>query len=408
MHLCLFEDEHAPHLFPLALTRTVGDLRVGAMTLIERLLTAFPEAQSASILTRDLLADVTRQEHPDLPVNTQVQGPVLALNQRWLVDEALVLEIKNHVSGSGAAQSWQHDDTIVAAWLPDGFSGQVEPILKEADGTSVEATTNLVSALPDLITEVSERTSHEIEQLGRLGEQHGEIDSSAILSCLEKIFVAEQAMVAPGAVLNATRGPIHIAEGARVEENAVVRGPVFLGEKSVIKAGARVDGSAIGLGCKIGGEVHESIVHSYSNKAHDGYLGNSYIGRWCNLGADTNTSNLKNDYGEVTVYDAASDKFEPSGRQFVGLFMGDHSKCAINTMFNTGTVVGVFCNLFGSGFPPRHLPDFSWGDSDTEYKLEKAFKVAQVVMQRRKKTFTEADRSVLAHIFDSTRRPNSQ
>jgi UDP-N-acetylglucosamine diphosphorylase/glucosamine-1-phosphate N-acetyltransferase len=169
-----------------------------------------------------------------------------------------------------------------------------------------------------------------------------------------------------------------------------------------VKAAGRVEASAVGTWSKVGGEVHESVVHSFSNKAHDGYLGNSYLGRWCNLGADTNTSNLKNDYGEVTVYDAVVGDFVPTGRQFVGLFMGDHAKCSINTMFNTGTVVGVFCNLFGSGFPPRHVPSFSWGGAEglVPYRIEKALRVAEAVMARRGVPLTEADRALLAAIAE--------
>ncbi|MEM6289545.1 MAG: hypothetical protein AAF845_20565, partial [Bacteroidota bacterium] len=201
---------------------------------------------------------------------------------------------------------------------------------------------------------------------------------------------------------SAASGPVWIGADAEVGENAVVRGPVFLGPKAVVKPAARVDTSAIGYRSKVGGEVHGSVLHSLSSKGHDGYLGDSYLGRWCNLGADTNTSNLKNDYGEVTLYDAVAGDFLPSGRQFAGLFMGDHSKCSINAMFNTGTVVGVFCNLFGAGFPPRHVPSFAWGGADglVPYRSDKAFRVAEAVMARRDRTLTEAERTLLAAIAE--------
>ncbi len=200
-------------------------------------------------------------------------------------------------------------------------------------------------------------------------------------------------------------GPVWVGAGAEVGENAVLRGPVYLGPKAVVKPAARIDESALGYWAKVGGEVHGSVVHSLSSKGHDGYLGNSYLGRWCNLGADTNTSNLKNDYGEVTLWDAEAGAFVDSGRQFAGLFMGDHSKCSINTMFNTGTVVGVFCNLFGAGFPPRHVPSFSWGGADglAPYRTEKAFRVAEAVMARRDRSLTEAERAVLAGIAETGR-----
>jgi UDP-N-acetylglucosamine diphosphorylase/glucosamine-1-phosphate N-acetyltransferase len=203
-------------------------------------------------------------------------------------------------------------------------------------------------------------------------------------------------------VLDASGGPIHLDDGATVMAQAVLRGPAYVGPKAQIKVGANVTGSAIGFWCKLGGEVHDSVLHSLTNKAHAGFLGHSYLGRWCNLGADTNTSNLKNDYGEVTLYDTETGAFEPTGRQFVGVVMGDHSKCGINTMFDTGTIVGVSCNLFGAGFPARHVPSFSWGgpESFTTYRLDKALQVADTVMRRRDRHLTDADRENLEAIFE--------
>jgi UDP-N-acetylglucosamine diphosphorylase/glucosamine-1-phosphate N-acetyltransferase len=193
---------------------------------------------------------------------------------------------------------------------------------------------------------------------------------------------------------------VWVGAGAEVGENAVIKGPVYLGPKVVVHPAARVEESAAGYWSKLGGEVHGSVIHSLSSKGHDGYLGDSYLGRWCNLGADTNTSNLKNDYGEVTLWDAVAEDFVGTGRQFAGLFMGDHSKCSINTMFNTGTVVGVFCNLFGTGFPPRHVPSFSWGGAEglAPYRAEKALRVAEAVMARRDRALSDAERARLEAI----------
>jgi UDP-N-acetylglucosamine diphosphorylase/glucosamine-1-phosphate N-acetyltransferase len=197
---------------------------------------------------------------------------------------------------------------------------------------------------------------------------------------------------------------VRIETGAIVEEHALVRGPCWIGAGAVVRAGSQVDGSAVGPRSKVGGEVHASIVAGLSNKAHAGYLGNSYIGEWCNLGAGTDTSNLRNDYGEVTLWDPVAQDFMPTGRQFLGLRMADHSKCAIGTRFNTGTLVGVSCNWFGAGFPPRRLPSFSWGGDDelTEYRFDKAMVVARAVMERRSRPLTDADTRMLRHVFDST------
>ena len=171
-----------------------------------------------------------------------------------------------------------------------------------------------------------------------------------------------------------------------------------------MKAAARVDGSAVGPRAKVAGEVHASVVVGLSNKAHDGYLGNSYLGRWCNLGAGTDTSNLRNDYGDVSLWDPVAQDFLPTGRRFLGLVMADHAKCAIGTRFNTGTLVGVACNWFGAGFPPRRLPSFSWGgDGGLEgYRLDKAIRVAEAAMARRDRPLTEADRALLAAVFEAS------
>ncbi len=407
MHLCLFEDKSVPHLFPLALTRTAGDLRVGARTLIESQVAAFASTEQLILWTRPEVADVTRQEHPNALVNAIPDSAtsLLLVNQQWLVREGVVLsEILEAAHPGSPERAWKQDETLLAAWLPNPPKDLLDTESGEALAYAHTVEDEVViQRLWDLIADVPEHTTHDIEQMGGLGEHRGEVQTGALLAHPESIHIASNSVIRPGAVLNATDGPIHIAVGANVEENAVVRGPVYLGEKSVIKAGARIEGSAIGTGCKVGGEIHESIIHSYSNKAHDGYLGNSYIGRWCNLGADTNTSNLKNDYGDVSIYDAVAEDFLPSGRQFAGLFMGDHSKCSINTMFNTGTVVGVFCNLFGSGFPPQHIPGFSWGSPDTAYGLDKALRVAEIVMARRGALLTEADRTLLSFVFDTYR-----
>ena len=195
------------------------------------------------------------------------------------------------------------------------------------------------------------------------------------------IFIDEGAKIKPGVVLDAESGPIYIGKEAKIFPNAVIEGPAFIGNKTAIKIGAKIyENTSIGEVCKVGGEVEESIIHSYSNKQHDGFLGHAYLGMWVNLGADTNNSDLKNNYGSVKVI--INGQQVDSGSMFVGLTMGDHSKSAINTMFNTGTVVGVSSNVFGSGFPPKYVPSFSWGGSDnlSTYNIDKALKILVIVV----------------------------
>lgn len=213
--------------------------------------------------------------------------------------------------------------------------------------------------------------------------------------------------IAPGAklshcVLNATTGPIYIGKDAEVMEGALIRGPFSLGANSTLKMGAKIYGAtSIGEHCKIGGEVNNCIVNSYSNKGHDGFLGNSVIGSWCNIGADTNTSNLKNNYGEVSVWSYPEEKILGTGMQFHGLVMGDHSKAGINTMFNTGTTVGMCCNIFDAGFPPKFLPSFSWGSSTDgfeKFKMPKAIEAATAMMERRKISWSKRDEKIFEFV----------
>ncbi|MCD4833565.1 MAG: GlmU family protein [Bacteroidales bacterium] len=220
----------------------------------------------------------------------------------------------------------------------------------------------------------------------------------------EKIFIEEGAKI-EFATLNADTGPIYIGEDTEIMENSVIRGPFALCDHSTLKISAKIYGpTTIGPHSKVGGEVNNSVIFGYSNKAHDGFLGNSVIGEWCNLGADTNNSNLKNNYAEVRVWNYETERFIQTGLQFCGLIMGDHSKCAINTMFNTGTVVGVNANIFGEGFPRNFVPSFSWGGAHgfTVYGINKAFEVAEKVMERRNIKLDEVEQDIIKEIFERT------
>nr|MDQ3072743.1 glucose-1-phosphate thymidylyltransferase [Bacteroidota bacterium] len=236
------------------------------------------------------------------------------------------------------------------------------------------------------------------------GRKSASISGSNHIINKENIFLEEGAVV-EGASLNASTGPIYIGKHAEIMEGCLVRGPFSLGEHSQLKLGAKIYGATtIGPHCKVGGEVNNSVFQAYSSKAHDGFIGNAVIGEWCNIGADSNNSNLKNNYDEVKVWDFGKNIFVNTGLQFCGLFLGDHSKCGINTMFNTGTVVGVSSNIFGSGFPRTIIPSFSWGGAAgfTTYKIDKALETAELVFQRRKLSLVQIDKDIFAHVFNLT------
>jgi len=222
----------------------------------------------------------------------------------------------------------------------------------------------------------------------------------------ENVFIEKGAKV-EFAILNASTGPIYIGKDAEVMEGSVIRGPFALCEHSTIKMAAKIYGpTTIGPWSKVGGEVNNSVIFGYSNKAHDGFLGNSVIAEWCNLGADTNNSNLKNSYDNVKLWSYPQSTFVDTGLQFCGLIMGDHSKTGINTMFNTGTVVGVNSNVFGSGFQRNFIPSFSWGGTAGFhiYDIKKAMKVATAVFARRNIDFNEMEQDIMANVFDLTAR----
>ena len=220
----------------------------------------------------------------------------------------------------------------------------------------------------------------------------------------EHIFIEPEAKV-HCSIINTNTGPVYIGKNAEVMEGAIIRGPFALGEKAQVKMGAKIYGATtIGPGCKVGGEITNSIFFANSNKAHDGYLGNSVLGEWCNLGADTNSSNLKNNYSKVEIYNYHQGSVIETSQQFLGLIMGDHSKSGINTMFNTGTVVGVCVNIVGAGFPKKHIPSFSWSISEKirPYDLEKAFETIHTVFARRHRKLSDREDRILRHIHLST------
>ena len=411
MYLCLFEDEHAGHLWPLAATRGVYGLRLGIRTLYETTREAF-ESPSTLLHARRRVAEVAAQEH-DALVNRIPEGlDVLFVNGRWIAEDGAVLDRLRQAARAGEpARAFVQGDVLVAAWVPGAASRYVEAdavtratfeALPEETVEGARFIGRLWHLLDELDAALRRDFAARTESFNIYERPGADIHESALLVEGEQIFVAEGATVRPGAILNAEDGPIYVDEAAVVMENAVIRGPAYVGKRAEVKVAANLESVAIGTYSKIGGEVHGSVVHSYSNKAHPGYLGDSYLGRWCNLGADTNTSNLRNDYGEVALYDAATGRDAPTGRQFAGLFMGDHSKCGINTMFNTGTVVGVSCNLYGAGYQPRFVPSFRWGRPGKllPYRLDKALAVAEAVMARRGVALSAADRALLTTIAE--------
>ncbi len=401
--LCIFEDDQVANLLPLTYVRPAYDLRCGILTLREKLQHSYGGA-AALLHCRNYLADVVRERNPDSSVNQLPSNGCLFLNGRIIASENLSEEIPLR----GEDTLYYSGDTLVAARV--GKERLSNVLLDESFGlrntkdfTRKSVEVELISYPWDLVSANGSEIAMDFNRVVERETLRGTIYLGAHVLDKESVYVDEEAVVKPGAVLDAENGPIYIGKNVKVYSNAVIEGPAFIGDNSLIKIGAKIyGGTSIGPWCKVGGEVEGSIIHSYSNKQHDGFLGHSYLGMWVNLGADTNNSDLKNNYGTVKVM--IDGKSVDTGTMFVGLTMGDHSKSGINTMFNTGTVVGISSNIFGGGFPPKYIPSFAWGGADgfKPYDLEKSITVARTVMGRRKVQLTPAEEKLLRQVHGMT------
>jgi len=405
--ICLFEGIYYSRLLPLVYFRPTYDLRCGILTLREKVQHYFPNTP-ISLHCREYLSDLVKQQNPGVVVNDVKGKSCLFLNGRVIADSKLAQQLSTDID-----TLFVKGETIIAARVSGSklgslknklndlftFSDFNELLKKEVDAKVIHYPWDLISNNGEQIISDFNLLTSKVDG----SKIKGKVYAGAHLINEDKIFIDEGAKVKPGVVLDAESGPIYIGKDAKIFPNAVIEGPAFIGSKTAIKIGAKIyENTSIGEVCKVGGEVEESIIHSYSNKQHDGFLGHAYLGMWVNLGADTNNSDLKNNYGSVKVI--INSEQVDSGSMFVGLTMGDHSKAAINTMFNTGTVVGVSSNIFGAGFPKKYVPSFAWGGSDstTSYDVEKALDVARKVMARRNIKLTDVEERIFRYIFDLT------
>ena len=382
MNYILFDGEYRDNLLPLTYTKPVADLRIGILTIREKWEKYL--GYTTTTVTEDYLAG----KFPMVEMEENVM-----INASILPNESLVELIKAIKPNEAIFKK----DELVAFYTKEQQEvdfDNYKRIEYDAECIQIKHSWDLFSqngaALEadfDLITK--DRVSAPIPDT---------------VHCMNKdrIFLEEDVEIEIG-VLNATKGAIYIGKHAQVMEGSMIRGPFAMGEHSVVKMGTKVYGpTTLGPKSKIGGEVNNAILSGYCSKGHDGYLGNAVIGEWCNLGADSNNSNLKNNYANVKIWEYAAEKFVDTGLQFCGLIMGDHSKCGINTMFNTGTVIGVSANIYGSNFPRNFIPSFSWGGASglKTYTLGKAFETAELVIDRKHEDFTDEDRKIMKHVFE--------
>lgn len=360
---------------PLTLTRPVGNLRIGLFTNDERWSYFLSEAE-ITYKTEDYLSEKFPSSKND----------VIEVNASVIPNEDLIAAIY-HLSDNEVLML--NDTWLAKIGKGEGkvaFKGQIPVIINER--------WHLFQKNDEVL-----RNDFNIITSGRVSK---ELSSSNLVIGDESLIFLEEGAIVEGAILNTNTGPIYVGENAEIMEGSIVRGPLGMNTNSALKLGTKVYGAVtLGPHCKVGGEVNNVVFQSYSNKGHDGFLGNALIGEWCNLGADTNTSNLKNNYGMVSTYSYETEREEVTDTQFMGVCMGDHSKCGINTMFNTATVIGVSSNIFGSGFPKKFVDSFVWGgiDNSVSFKFDKAIEYSNNMMVRRGLEISPEEYSILKHIF---------
>ena len=387
MNYILFDGTVRNALLPFTFTRPVADIRIGILTIREKW------EKYLGYTTTTLTEEYLMEKYPMVEMEQNVMINASFLPNPILIDMVQNLNPKEAILFGEEIIAFHTNDT-----QEDIDFDEYELIEYEGDVLRIENTWDIFAK-----NDAAIREDFELLTEDRFSQQ---IPKSVNVIAPENIFIEEGAKL-EFVTLNASTGPIYIGKNAEIMEGSVIRGPFALCEEAQVKLATKVYGATtVGPHCRIGGEVNNSVLFGYSNKGHDGFLGNSVLGEWCNIGADSNNSNLKNNYEEVRLWSYETEGFARTGLQFCGLMMGDHSKCGINTMFNTGTVVGVSTNIFGSGFPRNFVPSFSWGGASgfTTYITNKAFETAKIVMSRRHVEFTEEDAKILEHVFEETKK----
>lgn len=383
MSFVLFDDpETWKGFLPLTFTRPLSEIRIGILTIKEKWDRSLNTV--CSFHTQEYLS----QKFP------APKGTGIFINSKYCPDKKIVAA----VSALKPGESLYRNSSLLA------FNGQAKDIAAQTylKKTDYPAEVFQINNVWDIFQKNAEALKADFELITQGRKSQPLSNSVTVIGDKELIFLEDGAK-AEACILNTRTGPVYIGKDAEIMEGSVVRGPLALCEHSTLKLSTKIYGATtVGPYSKVGGEVSNSVILGYSNKGHDGFLGNSVIGEWCNLGADTNTSNLKNNYGNVKLFNYAKNKQVDTGLQFCGLIMGDHSKSGINTMFNTGTVVGVGSNIYGGGFPNTVIPNFSWGGSGgfENYRLEKLFETAEKVYERRDLKFTDTDKEILSFVYE--------
>ncbi|SHE94802.1 UDP-N-acetylglucosamine diphosphorylase/glucosamine-1-phosphate N-acetyltransferase [Arenibacter palladensis] len=387
MNYILFDGTVRRALLPFTFTRPVADIRIGILTIREKWENYL--GNTITTITEDYLSE---------------RFPMVEMDENVLINASFLpnAELVELVANLNENEAVFLGEEVIAFYSKET---QEEVDFSTYRHIEFEGHVLRIENTWDIFSKNGEAMQADFDLLTK-GRKSAPISKTNSLVNPENIFLEEGASV-EYSILNASEGPIYLGKNSEVWEGNLIRGGFALCEKAVVKMGARIYGpTTVGPYSKVCGEISNSVLIGYSSKGHEGYLGNSVLGEWCNIGADSNNSNLKNNYAKVRLWNYATEKFEQTGLQFCGLMMGDHSKTAINTMFNTGTVIGVNCNIYVPGFPRNFVPSFSWGGASgfTTYQPQKAYEAAKVMMARRRVEFNDMDAKILNHVFEETKR----
>ncbi len=402
MHLNLFDD-NVIQFYPLTMTRSVGDLRCGIMKLRQRLSNMI-DAEAESIVLAPDLQSLYLERHPDWlfqPPSTTV----LHVNTRIKVNIDVIKQIK----GLEVEHALVRGDDVIAlhstqfeTGVPTIVQIRNNPLIK-----IIECEHVLYGNISDLIHDNKRLLEFDFNLIFNDKDNYFETEPGVTVLHPYNVWLGESVLLKPGVVIDASEGAVAIDDGATIMPNAVIIGPAYIGKNSIVRVGAKIyPGSSIGPVCKVGGEIEDTIIHGYSNKQHDGFLGHSYIGEWVNIGADTNNSDLKNNYHSAKFYSYSSGCLIDSQQQFLGTILGDHTKIGINCSINTGCVIGIGCNLYGSKLISGHVPSFSWGQAGDYqiYRFEDFIRTAEIVKSRRKLALTTAEKDLFLDLHSKEKK----
>ena len=390
MNYILFEDDRTNLLAPLSDLHASFEIRTGVFTNIERILMQISEGDSVQIYTRQEIANIVREKYPNLDVNPENYNPGIYLNGTgvWYSDEISLINSGRSYSNDNGLIGFTHSETVKY--------DQIEDIIKEQ--ALVSSKIDIVSI--KYIWDIFEVLSYTINKDNELiyNYKNGDIHPSCVLVNDDSVVISKGSKISAGSILDASNGPIIIDENATLDISVLIKGPVYIGKNSIINPGAKIRGPvSIGPFCKVGGEVEDSIIQAFSNKQHDGFLGHSYIGEWVNLGANTNTSDLKNNYSNIRMK-LNNDKEIETNKMFIGSIIGDFSSTAISTKLNSGTYVGTGANIFTAGFQDKYVYPFSWG-LEGKVGLNRFLKKCQIIMDRRGEALSESLKNRLINLW---------